>query len=227
MSSFLIDSKPYELDPADPALPSWEVEVNGQLLDAETIKTVTVVNRKMGMGFLYGKSPAGPYNQGRFVNRGGAVIIPTLVNKNWDFHFLALKQVRPLYGPDPILEFPRGQANPGESTIDTARRELIEETGLPISEQDLTYLGVGNPDTAVTHGANVHAWRLNIPLELVDDSGKTPKLRAFHADTESRLVEQIRGAIFIPAGQFSSPSMMSQWAAGLVFQQMYRSQSVE
>lgn len=54
----------------------------------------------------------------------GAVIVPILENGN----FLLVEHFRPAIG-EVSLEFPRGARDPGESTAQTAARELLEETG--------------------------------------------------------------------------------------------------
>lgn len=54
----------------------------------------------------------------------GAVIVPILENGN----FLMAEHFRPAIG-EVSLEFPRGARDPGETTAQTAARELLEETG--------------------------------------------------------------------------------------------------
>jgi len=216
--SIKIDETDYPLSPALADKPAWEVTINGDLV--QDVQTLTAINRQMGIGFLYGASPAGPYNQGRMVNRGGAVIVPTVEDKSC-LYFLALSQVRPLVGQDAILEFPRGQALANEAAIETARRELLEETGLDLPEDALTYLGRGNPDSALIHGANVHCWWLQLPAEFVVVKNGVPSLREdLQGNPQSRLWENIRKSLLIREEEFSSPSMMTSWALGLVLQRV-------
>lgn len=222
MTDIVIDGQSYELERVNHIKPEWEVTLNGKPVD--NVDTLTVINHDMGIGFLYGKSPAGPYNQGRLVNRGGSVIVVTVQSGPYKkLYMLALEQVRPLVGQAPILEFPRGQANINEKSIDTAKRELLEETGLPLDEGDLMYLGNGNPDTALIHGTNVHTWWLQLPSWYFDlDENGTPRLRSdIEANPESKLIESIKKAVFVPATEFKSPSQLTSNAAGLVFQQLY------
>jgi 8-oxo-dGTP pyrophosphatase MutT (NUDIX family) len=225
-----IDGQSYELESVLPPKVTdagklvdtrWKITVNGTDFTDE-VDTLAVVNHGMGLGFLYGKSPAGPYNQGRLVNRGGAVIVPT-VKVDGEVYFLALEQVRPFVGPEPILEFPRGQALSGEKTVDTAARELLEETGLPLDEDSLVHLGNGNPDSALVHGANVHTWWLQLPEEFVNfDENGMPVLRPdLEANPESKLIESIKKAVFVEASDFESESHMTSNAAGLVFRELY------
>lgn len=218
--SVRIDNTDYPLDEVDQTRSVWEIAING--VSVEKVESLTAINREMGIGFLYGKSPAGAYNQGRLVNRGGAVIVPT-IDVNDVLHFLALSQVRPLVGSQPILEFPRGQAIMDESAIKTAGRELLEETGIGIPEDHLTYLGSGNPDSAIVHGANVHAWWLRLPADFVLMDGDLPRLKPnLIGNASSRLFENIKNAILVPEYDFTSPSMMTTWAMGLVLQRIRR-----
>lgn len=218
MAQVRIDGNAYELNPALDNKPGWEVTLNGDVV--EGVETLTAINHAMGIGFLYGASPAGPYNQGRLVNRGGAVIVPT-IEVDGDLYFLALSQVRPLLDDEPILEFPRGQALADEASVDTARRELLEETGLNLNSDVLTYLGRGNPDSALMHGANVHCWWLRLPAEFIVFEENIPCLRSdLEGNSESKLFENIRKAQLVREDEFSSPSMMTAWAMGLVLQRL-------
>jgi len=64
------------------------------------------------------------------VNCDGIVaIVP--VTKNGDF--LLIRQFRPVVN-NFVIEFPAGLSDRGESLVDAARRELIEETGYNASE---------------------------------------------------------------------------------------------
>lgn len=219
--SINIDGKEYPLDPVLADKPLWEITLNGNPVGG--VETLTAVNRQMGIGFLYGRSPAGPYNQGRLVNRGGAVIVPTVEVNGGTIYFLALQQVRLLIGPEPILEFPRGQALADEAAVETARRELLEETGLDMAEDALTYLGRGNPDSALIHGANVHCWWLRLPANYIVIENGIPRLRdGVKANPHSKLWENIRKSTFVCEDEFSSPSMMTSWAMGLVLQRIRR-----
>jgi ADP-ribose pyrophosphatase len=55
---------------------------------------------------------------------GAAVVALTAHN-----HVLLVRQPRPAVGAPALLELPAGLVDPGETPLDTARRELIEETG--------------------------------------------------------------------------------------------------
>lgn len=72
------------------------------------------------------------------VHPGAVVILALLDNGNllfeWQFRY-PLRRV--------FLELPAGKIDHGEATIDTARRELLEETGYVASEWE--YLGVMHP----------------------------------------------------------------------------------
>ena len=217
MFEFSIDGKSFEFEDEDRSLPHWY-----EMRDDHD-HFVGFRNEPLGMAVVYCKSPAGPYNQVVFYNRGGSVIVPT-VFIDGKLYFVALMQNRPLVSEKPILEAPRGQAFIGEMSIDTAKRELLEETGLQVDEERFVYLGAGNPDTALTLGANVHAWWLRLPSEFVvcDSHGKPEGLRPdLQTNSESRFMESIRKSVLVPPEDFESPSMMTMWAAGLVFKKLW------
>ncbi len=220
MDVLTVDGKKYPFDSALTNKPAWEVTINGEFI--EDVDTLSVINHQMGIGFLYGASPAGPYNQGRIVNRGGSVIVPTVMVDDF-IYFLAIRQGRPLVGEEPILEFPRGQSLRGEESLETARREFLEEMGAAIPAGGLTYLGQGNPDTSLIHGANVHAWWLKLPSDIVEfDEYHEPQLRKeLYANAESKLMENILHAELVREDEFQSPSMMTSWAMGLVFRKLW------
>lgn len=72
------------------------------------------------------------------VHPGAVVILAFLPNGNLLFERQFRYPLRRVF-----LELPAGKIDPGEATIDTARRELKEETGYIASEWE--YLGVMHP----------------------------------------------------------------------------------
>ena len=72
------------------------------------------------------------------VHQGAAVIIPVLDNGDLVFE----RQYRYPLGKV-MLELPAGKIDPGEEILDTATRELLEETGY--SAREWRYLGVTHP----------------------------------------------------------------------------------
>jgi len=72
------------------------------------------------------------------VHPGAVVILATLDNGNLLFERQFRYPLRRVF-----LELPAGKIDHGEATIDTARRELLEETGYVASEWE--YLGVMHP----------------------------------------------------------------------------------
>jgi len=75
------------------------------------------------------------------VNRPHAVAIVALDDSN---NILLVKQYRPAIGKE-ILEIPAGLVEDGEHPIDTAIRELKEETGYFPIEDSIEYLGYMYP----------------------------------------------------------------------------------
>lgn len=72
-------------------------------------------------------------------------IVPVIEGDDGEKHFLLVKQYR--HGSDSItLEFPAGMVDPGEESINTAERELLEETGY--KADSIKLLSCINPNPA-------------------------------------------------------------------------------
>jgi len=74
----------------------------------------------------------------------GAAILPIIGDQ-----VLLLKRRRMAQRGATTWEIPRGYAEPGESALACARRELAEEVGLHVDEADLVRLGSVRPNTAI------------------------------------------------------------------------------
>lgn len=183
------------------------------IIDAtDLVRNAEFANRGQGWAAFYGLSLSSPnYNQAHYFNRGGAVIgLCAEIEDEW--HVAVLEQRRPLQDRDkPIVEFPRGQASM-ESGIQTAARQLVEETGLEIEPDRFIYLGSGNPDNALILGQTVHIWMVELMQEeLVRDADGVWRIRADlnKMEEKSRLWENILGTRLIPFDQFTSASFMT------------------
>lgn len=91
-------------------------------------------------------------------------IVPIIKNKVGEDSFLMVKQYR--HGSDSItLEFPAGMVDPGEDKSNTAKRELLEETGYKAGSIKL--IGCINPNPAFM--TNKTSTFLAEDLNLVSD----------------------------------------------------------
>jgi 8-oxo-dGTP pyrophosphatase MutT (NUDIX family) len=90
-------------------------------------------------------------------------VVPVVLIDNVE-HFVLVKQYR--HGSDSItLEFPAGMVDPGENLLETARRELKEETGYHAKE--ITQISSVNPNPAfMTNTTNTF---LAQSLEMVSE----------------------------------------------------------
>ena len=107
-------------------------------------------------------------------NNGAAVLAQI-----GDDDFLLLNIMRRPHA-DVQLEIPRGYGEPGESSLACACRELKEETGYQVNEDQLSLLGRIKPNSAIL------ASSIDIFLARID--GRT---RPAPRDNEAREVERI------------------------------------
>lgn len=102
---------------------------------SETVFKGALLNvRKDRVALPNGKESIREY----IVHPGAVVILAFLPNGNLLFERQFRYPLRRVF-----LELPAGKIDPGEAIIDTARRELLEETGYAASEWE--YLGMMHP----------------------------------------------------------------------------------
>ncbi len=81
---------------------------------------------------------------------------------------LLLEAYRPAID-EVCLEIPKGMAEDGESTAQTAAREFTEETGIPCAAEQLVSLGDFYPDAGIlAHRIALFAFRLEGPFPEVE-----------------------------------------------------------
>jgi len=91
---------------------------------------------------IFPTGATGLYDRLLSESKGGSAILPVFSNGDYGLIVQFRHATRAWE-----LELPRGNAEPGESSLDTAKRELIEETGF--LSNDWTYLGTMNPDSGM------------------------------------------------------------------------------
>lgn len=77
-------------------------------------------------------------------SNNGAVILILEDNKN----FILVKNYRKAINKI-VIELPRGYGENNETSLDTALRESLEETGYQIHRKNITKLGSVNPNSAI------------------------------------------------------------------------------
>ncbi len=63
-------------------------------------------------------------------------------------NFILIKIRRPAH-QCALIEAPRGYANPGETSFECAKRELLEETGFAVDDSLIKKIGKVKPNTAI------------------------------------------------------------------------------
>lgn len=107
-------------------------------------------------------------------SNNGAVILILEDNKN----FILVKNYRKAIDKI-VIELPRGYGENNETSLDTALRESLEETGYKISKNNITKLGSINPNSAILSS------EINIYFANVTNKDKIK-------DSESEVIDIIK-----------------------------------
>lgn len=138
-------------------------------------------------------------------------VVPVIYREDGVKCFLMVKQYR--HGSDSItLEFPAGMVDPGEDTLITAKRELLEETGY--RAEHIIKIGKVNPNPAFM--TNSTSTFLATDLELISSQNLDE-----HEEIEVLLVpvkefeekiggEEVNSAITIQAYHFYLKATLSK-----------------
>jgi len=124
----------------------WKLVVDG--VELREVRHMVLAHREYG-AVAYGLTPGG-YDGWAFREpAGGGVVIVPFVVMSGELLVGVVEQARPLQG-GMVLNAPRGFVHYEERHLDGARRELAEETGLELSNDDLVRLpgSPANPNSA-------------------------------------------------------------------------------
>jgi ADP-ribose pyrophosphatase len=103
-------------------------------------------------------------------------IIPLTLDNNSEPSVVMVRQYR--HGTRQIsLEVPGGLVNPGDTPLDTARKELLEETGYQAQIEDITLIGTAHPQPAVLNNRQLTFLATNVQKRAALDPSTT--LRPF------------------------------------------------
>ncbi|HSW88280.1 MAG TPA: NUDIX hydrolase [Candidatus Saccharimonadales bacterium] len=142
--------------------------LNVELHDGSTLSSAEVARMSLSHPdhgeFGYALSLAGNYPQPYWRNKGGsAIVMWTVMNKMLYIGILHQgRKYQQLF--DTVIDLPRGGKVEGETPIQTARRELVEEVGLPVIGEDMTILGVGSQDNTYVLGCPVYFVGVELPF---------------------------------------------------------------
>lgn len=125
------------------------------------------------------------------VNCGGVVVIVPFTPEG---DVILVRQYRPLFD-GPVLEFPAGLVECGESPADAARRELIEETGYMPAH--IRFLLKG----PLSSGMTTEMLEVYLALDVTPASGEV--MKRFRAEeNESIDVVRVEGSRFYETVRF-------------------------
>jgi ADP-ribose pyrophosphatase len=101
-------------------------------------------------------------------------IIPLTPDNNSEPSVVMVRQYR--HGTRQIsLEVPGGLVNPGDTPLDTACKELLEETGYQAQIEDITLIGTAHPQPAVLNNRQLTFLATNVRETAALDPSTTPR----------------------------------------------------
>lgn len=184
---------PIPTDPEAQAKRGWKWFLNGEEI-TDPIQTVRAFQDKMGVELVYGDRPEG--FDGPVIiepGGGGSVIIP---HYTADGHLyvgmLEEKRLTMTDGqPEDVLNVPRGFLDPGIDHFEAARREFLEEKGIPPLSARLIELP-GEPvnpnsaffKTGIGRGVRIFELELKHWEILPSSESDDPLQRRFKPDPE-------------------------------------------
>ncbi len=218
----------FEVTPIpDGAKRGWTVSTNGEDQTATT-SHASLTHEGLGIQVKFGMRPEG-YDG--FIIRerggGGAATIPYMIDADGGIYVGVVEEKRATMGEKPVRNIPRGAQSKGETHVETASRELREESGYLAETGRFALLAEGlNSNSAFfdtsrsdQDGISMYALRVQQDeLELShDDDGNVFYVfpEKVNKEAEPDVTEKILGSRFIPLeAALKSRDMFTSAAAG-------------
>jgi 8-oxo-dGTP pyrophosphatase MutT (NUDIX family) len=153
---------------------------DGTEITSQSALHVIVSHPELG-SFRYGQDISGRYDTVHWLDRGGSakILYALIPNHRWRHKLPFVKKTFKLYVGlmlqsrsaqilgESVYEIPRGFREEGESPIQTAQRELLEEVGLEIDPSDIEPLGVGNGNNTFLLGCATKFFGVRVKKDLL------------------------------------------------------------
>lgn len=189
----------------------WRLELNGQEIK-EPIEVFSLRHTKMGVEIAYGQRQEG--FDGPVLKEpggGGAVTIPYFMD-NGELYVAMAEEARPTCTdgkPEKVLNVPRGFLDPGQTHFETAKKELLEETGYEPIERRIvelpgkpmnpnsTFFVTGHDKGVRMYGVRVYDFEINETNPAVNPTDREYQFDKSVLKPTSKVGEKISGSKFV------------------------------
>lgn len=212
-----------DLQDVIPNTPSWQIKLQlhtGQHVVIPEVAHLVISNPDYGE-FHYCRALAGNYSTVQWLDKGGSVIVLyTLIADQLYIGLMTQDRVTQVRNKK-VYEVPRGFREADEDPLTTAKRELLEEVGLPINEGDIIPIGVGNPNNTFAIGCSLKYFAGFVNpgwVQLIEDTHHYQLLPHVLKDNvqkkHARLKEGIECTEFVPYSEVAQLVASDPWRMG-------------